>query len=81
MKAIIEPIPVESNGHGLPRSFTWRGRRHPVLELVDGWRYLGRWWRNEPPRDCFLVSSGHLTAELHHEDREGGAWWLMRVSD
>lgn len=80
MRTVLEVIEVETQ-HGQPRSFTWRGRRYRVEELLDGWRYGGRWWLWEAPRDCFLLRAGRLTAELHHEDGSGGPWWLERVAD
>lgn len=81
MKAVLEPIEVQLGGHGAPVRFAWKGRRYAVTDVLDAWRYGGRWWRQEPPRDCYLVASSALTAELHREDRPGGVWWLARVQD
>lgn len=80
MKAVQELVQVELR-EGRPSSLFWRERRYSVSAIQDAWRFGGRWWLGEPPRDCFLVQAGPLTAELHHEAREGGRWWLARLED
>ena len=66
---------------GNPARFVYAGRTQIVTDVLDAWRYGGRWWLDEPPRDCYLVQAGTLTCELHHEDAPGGRWWLARVQD
>ena len=78
MKAVQERIEVTTTPLGQPLLFLWRSRCY-VVQVLDAWRYGGRWWLSERPRDCFLVQAGTLTAELHHDI--GGGWWLARLQD
>lgn len=90
MKAYGQPVQVqvvpvqtvqgEARGDR-PARLTWQGRTFPVEAVLDEWRYGGRWWLGERPRDCFLVQAGALTAELHREDGPEGRWWLARLVD
>ena len=72
-----EQIAVDVSPTGQPLRFIWKSRRYSV-QIMDTWRYGGRWWRGEGPRDCYLVQAGALTAELH---QQGGVWWLARLQD
>ena len=79
VQELLETVTLDQAGH--PARFRHAGRLHLVTELLDDWRSGGRWWLDEPPRDCWLVQAGPLTAELHHEDAHGGRWWLARMQD
>ncbi|NTX99011.1 hypothetical protein EXW95_01095 [Deinococcus sp. JMULE3] len=76
----VQTAQVEARGDR-PARLTWQGRTYLVEAVLDEWRYGGRWWLGERPRDCFLVQAGALTAELHHEDGPEGRWWLARLVD
>lgn len=80
MKAVQQEVIVETRA-GRPVRMTWGGRHYPISGLLDAWRYGGRWWLGEAPRECYLVQAGSLTAELHHEARPLGTWWLARIQD
>lgn len=81
MKAVQQEVGVTPSQDGCPRDVSWQGRTYRVGLILDQWRYGGRWWLEELPRDCYLVQAGSLTAELHHEDAPGGRWFLARVQD
>ncbi len=50
-----------------------------VVQVLDHWRYDGRWWDHEVHRDYYLLElQGGTTVELFHE---GDAWWAARTSD
>lgn len=51
-----------------------------VTSVIDSWRYDGRWWEpRELHRDYYLLElAGGMQLELF---REGGTWWVARVSD
>ncbi|WP_291432244.1 DUF6504 family protein [Deinococcus sp.] len=80
MKAHQTEVQVDLRA-GHPARLIWRGQPYPVQAVLDSWRYGGRWWLGEQSRTCYLVQAGPLTAELHHEDGEGGRWWLARLLD
>ncbi|TDE85047.1 DUF6504 family protein [Deinococcus sp. S9] len=81
MKALGQEVTVRRTPEGQPQDVSWQGRVWRVQAILDQWRYGGRWWLGEAPRDCYLVQAGPLTAELHHEDVPGGRWFLARVQD
>ena len=81
MKAVGQEVTVTPGQGGLPRDVYWQGRALRVQVILDQWRYGGRWWLDEAPRDCYLVQAGPLTAELHHEDCPDGRWFLARLQD
>lgn len=81
MKAVQQEVTVTLTGAGRPQMLVWGEQAFPVRAVLDQWRYGGRWWLGEVPRDCFLVQAGELTAELHREDRPVNRWWLTRVQD
>jgi len=66
------------DGRPAPRPHAVRPRR--VLEVIDRWRYDGRWWDGqEVHRDYFFVElEGGVRVELFNE---AGDWWVARVSD
>jgi hypothetical protein len=61
-----------------------------VIRTLDRWRYGGRWWRGEGPRDYFLLElEGGRTVEVFTRPgaplpggaaRPGG-WTLSRTLD
>jgi phosphoribosylglycinamide formyltransferase-1 len=91
----LEPVPGTADAEmmsrgspGLPREFTWRGRRQTVVEVLEAWRTTGacrhgsgeqyvrrHWWRirAEP--------AGELTVYCDRQARgRGGAklrWWVF----
>jgi len=57
------------------------GPRNPVAvrRILDAWRYGGRWWQGEAPRDYYLLEleTGHVFEVFCSE----GRWTLSRVAD
>lgn len=51
-----------------------------MVQVIDQWRYDGRWWEErELHRDYFFVEiEGGAKLELF---REGDDWWAARLSD
>jgi len=47
--------------------------------VIDSWRYGGRWWVGEPPRDYYLLEleTGHVF-EVYYA---GETWMLSRIAD
>jgi hypothetical protein len=67
--------------HGLPRAFSWHGRRHVVLEVLERWRDTGRWWEGEAPRLFFrLETAGGGLWEIYRDEAQG-TWHLYRIYD
>ncbi len=73
----VRAAPGSRPVHG-PRDHVAHTRR--VLAVIDRWRYDGRWWEGEGlHRDYLFVElEGGVRAELY---REGGDWWVARISD
>ena len=91
IQEVLEDITLDTAAR--PVRFRHAGRWHRVRAVLDTWRFGGRWWLGEAPRDCFLVETERLVAELHREDgwEDGqvggpedppsGRWWLVRLLD
>lgn len=62
-----------------PPSTTPAPPSRAVLQVLDRWRYDGRWWEHETRRDYYLLElQGGSTVEVF---KEGEAWWVARTSD
>lgn len=67
--------------HPAPRTPADRNTRpRRVLNVIDQWRYDGRWWEERPlGRDYYLVElEGGTQAELF---RENDDWCITRIAD
>jgi hypothetical protein len=85
---VHEEIEVEfARKPGPPTSFTWRGERHIVAEVLRGWadhsfgpfRYPGRWWQRRH-RNYYRVRTAEGRLADFYLDRGLGKWVLYRVS-
>ncbi|MFC4455234.1 DUF6504 family protein [Deinococcus sonorensis] len=75
----LDDVTVDRSGR--PVRFRYQGRLQVVRQQLDDWRTGGRWWLDEPPRDCYLVETAQVLAELHREDPPSSRWWLARIQD
>lgn len=68
-----------TNHNGNPLKLKDRGRERKVVRILDFWRYGGRWWVGEPPRNYFLLelSDGNIV-EVYQAAKH---WTLSRVAD
>lgn len=67
------------------------GPRQPVnvRRILDFWRYGGRWWVGEPPRDYYLLEleTGHIFEVYREVTGPSGPnlaaehWTLSRIAD
>jgi hypothetical protein len=79
VQVLLEAVTLDAAGR--PVRFRYKNRLHVVQSHLDDWRAGGRCWLDEPCRDCWLVHTGSITAELHREDADHGRWWLARIQD
>lgn len=65
------------------KQVTWmepsgRRRSYPIVQQIDAWSYVGRWWHEEIRREYQLVETDSgLWIELYCEN---GAWWVSRTN-
>ena len=89
MRQVQQPLNVTTDATGSPSRL--EGSRKPVnvRRVIDSWRYGGRWWVGEPPRDYYLLElkTGHVF-EVYREDigpsgpnPAGETWTLSRIAD
>ncbi len=72
-------VEVSTDENGNPWRLNDRGQEKRVVRTLDFWRYGGRWWVFEPPRDYFLLElEGGKVVEVY---RAGEHWTLSRVTD
>jgi hypothetical protein len=73
------PLEVLTDENGNPSRLKTQGREKAVRRTLDFWRYNGRWWQREAPRDYFLLElSDGRVIEIY---RAAGQWLLSRVAD
>lgn len=79
MRRLQTPLNVLSDENGNPLGLKNQGKAKAVRRTLDFWRYSGRWWLGEPPRDYFLLelSDGHVIEIYRAAER----WTLSRVAD
>ena len=85
--ALKEPVELRNSGGRVElvklqggRRCSWRKRR--VVEVLDRWREVGRWWDEDRRKDRLVfraLLSGGVTVDLALE-RPGG-WFLVGVVD
>lgn len=64
-----------------PLQFTWQGRRHQVVEVVQGWRVDLDWWRERVWRAYFRVSTDTGLLVVIYQDLLSRRWYLQRLYD
>jgi hypothetical protein len=72
-------VNVVTDANGIPSGLNGPQRPVGVRRVLDFWRYGGRWWLSEPPRDYYLLEleTGHVVEVFRAAD----SWTLSRVSD
>jgi hypothetical protein len=84
MKLRMERLHVEADERGVPQRLYWRGRWYQVREVLDEWRYAGKWWidgfgwRRLYYRVRARDRRHEVTIELF---RQGSVWVLSRQDD
>ena len=68
---------TDANGH--PSKLNGPQKPVGVRLILDSWRYTGRWWREESPRNYYLLEleTGHVIEVYRAAER----WVLSRMSD
>ena len=79
MRNVQQPLNVTTDAKGSPSRLEGPQKPVNVRRVIDSWRYGGRWWVGEPPRDYYLLKleTGHVF-EVY---RAGEVWTLSRISD
>ena len=70
---------ITTDAKGSPSKLEGPQKPVNVRRVIDSWRYGGRWWRDEAPRDYYLLEleTGHIFEVFRSE----GRWTLSRISD
>ncbi len=81
-----QPIRVEVDALGAPRRIWWRGRGHPVEEVLNRWRVDEGWWRlgvedGRVWREYFKLVTRSGLLLLLYRDLAGGGWYLQGLYD
>lgn len=80
MRRMVQPLTVHVHPvtqH--PQRLCLKGCQERVARVLDHWRYGGRWWLGEAPRDHYLLelASGQVVEVARRE----GAWFLIGTAD
>jgi hypothetical protein len=76
-----ERIAVVSDATQASRSFTWRGRTHPVQGIAKRWRVDVDWWRGRVWREYFKLATRTGLLVIVYRDLLTGDWYLQRLYD
>jgi len=79
VRQVQQPLNVTTDTQGNPSRLEGPRRPVAVRRVLDAWRYGGRWWIGESPRDYYLLEleTGHVFEVFCSE----GRWTLSRVAD
>lgn len=78
---VVGSLPPSGEGRDGPAAFiVWRGRRLRVLECLEEWYEMGRWWDGEGERRFVRVLTEAGIYELGL-DVATGRWQLYRILD
>lgn len=68
--------------HGQPRRFRWRGQWYIVADLLDSWREVGEWWKEDSSefRWWRVQTDDQGVFEIGWREADK-TWWLGRVWD
>ncbi len=76
-----DPIRVTADPLGMPQSFIWHDKRHPVVQVTRRWRIDVNWWRGRVWREYFkLVTRTGMLVEIYRDLLHGG-WYVQRLYD
>ena len=79
-KRYEDDVLVEEDA-GMPFSFTWRGNRYVVADVIGKWRIEGRWWADGRDREYWRIEAkSGAVWDLYH-DRPASRWHLERLWD
>lgn len=76
-----QPVDVEVDAQGRPAGFFWRGRRHPVGEIVRDWRVDFGWWRQQQWRAYYKLRTESGLLVVLYQDLVSGRWYVQRLYD
>lgn len=79
MRLVNATITAQTSPSGRPVSFTYRRQTYRVTEVLDTWRYTGRWWAGEGSWVFWRVEADGLFELLY--DEQAQEWRLYRIYD
>jgi hypothetical protein len=74
-------IQVRVDELGVPDSFTWQGRKHPVTRIVRTWIADDQWWRKRIWREYFKLTTKSQMLVIVYHDLVSDLWFLQRLYD
>jgi hypothetical protein len=78
----IEHVTTES-GESIVRAFLWRGRRYPIVQILESWHLQDKYWDPAQHSDRLyyrVETPDHGVYEIYL-DMVSGAWVLDKVQD
>lgn len=80
MRLVDAPITATTHPDGTPVSFLYRRQTYRVTEIMDSWRYTGRWWEGEGTWVFWRVLASGGEFEVLY-DEANDEWRLYRIYD
>lgn len=72
---------VRTNPAGIPDAFTWQGRMHTVVTLLECWKMRDQWWSQPVQRDYFKLTTSLGWLVVLYHDLYANTWHLERLLD
>ena len=69
-----EPVPVTLAPDGTPATFTWRGTRYTVVEVLGKWHLMDRWWERGD-------LEGAKSRDAWRHTRANRYYWRLEVQE
>ena len=83
-------VQVRTDSDGLPKGFSWRGRKYVVLAILFSWLEAAPWWRTRQTREwqVWRVEATQVTqkdsgisAGVYDIATSDQRWFVRRVMD
>ncbi|MDA8195033.1 MAG: DUF6504 family protein [Thermaerobacter sp.] len=65
----------------VPERFLWNRREVVIVRVIDYWRDVGEWWRNEPELWFWRVEGRDRGIYELACDPQRNQWWMYHVYD
>lgn len=65
----------------VPQAFVWRTRYRAVAHVLDCWRDVGEWWKDDPELWFWRVQTRDQGIYELAWDPGSNRWWVYRVYD
>lgn len=78
---MMKPISSVIMKNRLPYEFVWNRKSVQIARVLEHWRDVGEWWRNEPELWFWRVEGTDWGVYELAWDPVGNRWWMFHIYD